>query len=406
MKIGEFSQINNITKDTARHYIDMGLLVPDKQGAQYEFDESCQKSLDEILALKNMGFSLNQIKDILLFKTFGNLTAHQEDQYYEMLFSNQLAIVKKQLEDLTAVSQNLEQRLAELKKKPCTKAHNIGIPLDTLDLFACPICKQKLTVADASIKDNQIIDGVLKCSLSHEYHIEDGILMGPGYIDADSRFKQENTYIADYIKFTDTSYLESIYKNIEWMKKRLDFQNLEGKVILELGTGVGFSLRNIYDLLPDDCVYLAVDYDINRHKFLKSMLETSTLKKKIIFLCCDFVSMPIGEKLVDIVFDFSGSSNFGFEHEEFLLSKIDHHVKQNAYLNGSYILFKNFSANSMIEDKYKPNFLLDNIRFSIDELGFKTIEDKFSDYLEHGGKYEDYFVKGEKVYSYLYYGKR
>lgn len=134
--------------------------------------------------------------------------------------------------------------------------------------------------------------------------------MGPGYIDADSRFKQENTYIADYIKFTDTSYLEGIYKNIEWMKKRLDFQNLEGKVILELGTGVGFSLRNIYDLLPDDTVYLAVDYDINRHKFLKSMLETSTLKKKIIFLCCDFLSMPIGEKLVDIVFDFSGSSNF------------------------------------------------------------------------------------------------
>ena len=104
MKIVEFSQTNNITKDTVRHYIDMGLLVPDKQGAQYEFDESCQKSLDEILALKNMGFSLNQIKDILLFKTFGNLTAHQEDQYYEMLFSNQLAIVKTQLEDLTAVS--------------------------------------------------------------------------------------------------------------------------------------------------------------------------------------------------------------------------------------------------------------------------------------------------------------
>ena len=136
------------------------------------------------------------------------------------------------------------------------------------------------------------------------------------------------------------------------------------------------------------------------------MLETSELKKKIIFLCCDFVSMPIGEKLVDTVFDFSGSSNFGFEHEEFLLSKINHLVKQNAYLNGSYILFKNFSANSMREDKYTPNFSRDNIRGSMDELGFKTIEDKFSDYLEHGGKYEDYFVKGEKVYSYLYYGKR
>jgi DNA-binding transcriptional MerR regulator len=32
MRIGEFSKKYNITHDTVRHYIDMGLLIPRKDG--------------------------------------------------------------------------------------------------------------------------------------------------------------------------------------------------------------------------------------------------------------------------------------------------------------------------------------------------------------------------------------
>ncbi len=66
MRIGKFSNINNISIDTIRHYMDLRLIIPENIGGQYFFDERCEKSLKDIFYIKNMKFFLRNIYEHLL----------------------------------------------------------------------------------------------------------------------------------------------------------------------------------------------------------------------------------------------------------------------------------------------------------------------------------------------------
>ena len=65
IKIGDFAKIFDVSTKTIRHYEKVGLLVPAQvdiySGYRY-FDEENVKRMNEILALKNLGFSLEEIK--------------------------------------------------------------------------------------------------------------------------------------------------------------------------------------------------------------------------------------------------------------------------------------------------------------------------------------------------------
>lgn len=242
-------------------------------------------------------------------------------------------------------------------------------------------------------------------SLWEQYLIEDGILKINNII-LDDDIKFDSNFIHDYISATDRDYLDKVYREIEWLHKKADFKSFKDKVILELGSGMGFFLRAIYEDLSDDSIYIAVDHDINKHRFLKNILEMVGCKKNMVFICADFLQIPIKDNSVDILVDMSGTSNYSFEHQEFLLKLIDNLIKDNAKILGSYILFKNFISNSFIKDKYRSNFMLDNVKREISKLRYNIFKENISSTLEEGGKYENYFKEGEKVYSYLMLGKR
>ncbi|AQR96020.1 MerR family transcriptional regulator [Clostridium saccharoperbutylacetonicum] len=405
MKIGRFVEHNNLTIDTVRHYMDMSLIIPEKKGGQYDFDNNCQKDLENILAYKAMGFSLSEIKTIFMFKRLGKFTEYQENEYFKELFINKHNQLEQQLIEIGEMKERLESKLKELSEKKMNNESVIGVDIRALDILKCLKCGNDLELFEGKVSKNQIINGKLKCCCGEEYLIEDGILTIT-CINEKHTSDFDRNYINDYIKVTDSEYLDNVYRGIEWINKKVDFENLKNKVILELGSGIGFFLRNIYECLPDDSIYIAVDNDINRHKFLKNILAATNCRKNILFICSDFQKLPIKEKSIEVLIDISGTSNYSFDNEEFLLKLIDKYVKDEASIIGTYILFEKFALNSLIESKYRKNFMMDNVKDQILTLKYNIIDESISRHVESGGIYEDYFVDGEKVYSYTFIGRR
>lgn len=385
--------------------MDLDLIIPEKRGGQYYFDLRCQKNLEEIIYLKSIGFSLSEIKIIFFYKSFGKLAAYEEDIYYRTLFIDKYRKLEKDIEKLSQIKNKLKHEVDNMSEESSKPKLQRGIDLRNLSLFKCIKCSGSLILQDGIIRNNQVMSGSLECSCGEKYIIEAGILMVEACTETSTTTFNDN-YIMEYINLTDAVYLDSLHKSLEWSSRKVSVSDLKGKTLLELGTGIGFFLRNIYNDLPEDCVYIAIDHNLERHKFLKSLLERVDKAKNVLFICTDFLKIPIKEKSVDFVLDISGTSNYSFKHEEFLLSLTDRYIKEDAFLLGSFITFKNFSSNSLIERNYRKNFIVKNIKEEIDNLKYNALEEFTSNYVDKGGRYESYFVEGEKVYSYSFFGKR
>ncbi|PGU90921.1 methyltransferase [Bacillus cereus] len=401
MKIGKFGEVNNISIDTVRHYMDLSLIIPEKKGGHYLFDEYCQADLELILHYKDLGFSLNEIKELFFYKNLAKSMNYEKDTFYQSLFKLKYDKMEQEIELLEKKRDKLKGVLHDLLLTNETSNSIIGIDLSVLHLLTCSKCSKKLILQDGIINSNQIIEGKLICNCGEEYIITSGIITAGKLFKANERTSLDDT-ISDYIHETDNAYLENMYREGAWAKKKLIHLDLNNKLILDIGSGLGFFLRNIYEELPEDCLYIAVDRDFNKLLFLKDVLA----RRNILFICADFLNIPIQNRSVDIVIDHSGTSNYSFEHDDFLLHELNPLFKPDCYLLSLFILFKNFSSNSQITNNFRANFTLSKVTKEIQNLQFQSIDESTSNYLKRGGKYEDFFVQGEEIYTYSFFGKR
>lgn len=390
MKIGNFTANNNLTKDTIRHYIDLGILNPKKINNQYNFTENDQKTLDQLLHLKSLKFTLSEIKNILLTKRLGNLDSKTSSYLYKKYYQEK----SREIESLL-----LQEDNSKIK---------IGIPLNSLHLLRCPFCQSGLEIYKGSIEDNQILEGVLRCHCQKEYLIKEGILIISD-TSFESRYDYPEDFLLNYIDNTKDELLENIYKNSAWFSNIIPNNFLKNKILLEIGSGIGFFLNNIYDDLSKDTTYISIDLNLDSQIFLKKRLESKGIQKNIIFICSDFEEMPVRTDSVDILIDYLTSSNFSFRNKDFLMEKVEKYLKKNSALLSGYIIFEKFKKNSRIKSDFRKYLILKNIESKLFEMDYEILSQKqLPSFFIHGelGKYENFTVPGEVISTYLYFGKR
>lgn len=414
MRIGQFASKFNVSIDTVRHYMDLGLIVPIKDGAHYTFNIDCDRDLESVLELKKLGFTLMEIRSLQFYKRLIKLKPIQNEKFYKDLLKTKEDEINNEVESLTTILKHIREKLYEINDDDSEIKRIIGIPLNTIHLFACPKCNGDLSLNSSEIVDNNIITGSLECKCGESLTINDGILI----YNQESRTltseeeEEAKYFFADYVKHTPSEYFENLYKGFEWGKNKLDFDNMKGKILLELGSGTGIFLRSIYEQIPDNATYICVDKDHVLNLFLKDILQYNIYRKNIIFITADFQEIPLKDKVIDYVFDIAGTSNYMLDIKnensaKFLLSNLVNLLKDNVILIGAYMLFKKFSiSHPHIKYKFQRLFIKEYIEEGLKHTGFNIKDSKTTGYLPVGGKYENFFVEGDKVYFHMILSER
>lgn len=107
-KIGELSKLCNISVKTLRYYDSVGLLIPDEidKFTGYRYYSAAKLSeLYRIIALKELGFSLDDIKKQITAKESADIVESLEVKMREL--SELIGSTEKQLKRLCSIRDDL-----------------------------------------------------------------------------------------------------------------------------------------------------------------------------------------------------------------------------------------------------------------------------------------------------------
>lgn len=403
MRIGAFAKKNNISVETIRYYMELGLIVPLKKGGQYSFTRTCQKSLDQVLSLKQMGFTLTEIRRMFHFSALSRLHSQEEKNHYRQYFEDNHSRITGEIARLQSAKQLVEKALYDMDASGASQKTTIGIPLRTLDLLSCPACDGDLVFKMGNVEDNKIISGLLACSCGKEYAIQDGILMIDPIYD-DVGYSEEKVMRVEYFESTAANYIEKIYIAGAWMTSVVESWTKPG-VILEPGVGSGYALGQMLDHIPNGSTYIAIDNNMNRLSKMKAYFSKSPMQFDLVIVACDFLKIPLKKASVDFVMDMSGSSNRAFDRPDFLLNDICHLFKKDAILYGLYIMADG------IEGREIPlchHYLFEKgpIKEEIEKLGFRIQFETETKKTSDGGPHESYVDLVKSTWTYCCYACR
>ncbi|WP_432662283.1 MerR family transcriptional regulator [Wukongibacter baidiensis] len=369
MKIGEFAQKFNVKKSTIRYYTDQKVLLPVKTTNKIIYDSMCEEDMKQVLELREMGFSIDEIKKFLnLFRLKGVVNDEGKMQLEHMINSKKLELQH----DIELIQHQIVQ-LEQLRNRiQSTEAvHSSGFPLECLSYLECPRCRESFNLYNAEIKNMQIINGQLSCICGFKYEIEKGILVPEEQITIDTTLvKVELRKWEDYMSRIPEELVELMAKCGQYYCENNDFwQN--GTVFIFNEAAADQLIYRIHKLFSEDKIYIFVNPNKEELIELKHLLEAHNSKGKWIFVCYNRL-LPI-KPVVDRVFD-----ALGYLVSMYYSAEDGNNLKwiSDTWSNGAEMLFTcvkyDLESNTYKKiPQYHQYFNQDNVIKMLKSLGIK-----------------------------------
>lgn len=239
---GAFATLSHVTKKTLRYYDEHGYLKPsfvNENGARFYTDKDFQK-LQQILLLKYLGFSLDDIKEMTM-----------KDQEGESLISTlkiQKSLLDERIEQMSLVKEMLEETI---------EAARLDVDIDWTGLM------------------DSLATNTLENSLKQQYK------------NASNISARINLH---------TLYSQNEQGWFNWVFENMKLKS--GRKILELGCGSGsLWLENMY-LIPPNVEILLSDQSEGMLRDIKNNIGND---RRFKYRVIDFNDIPLKDEAVDVV---------------------------------------------------------------------------------------------------------
>lgn len=116
MKVSQLAKVLNTTPDTVRYYSRIGLIMPIKntENGYKSYNQQAQQRLKFILSARQLDFSVEEIKEILLVADNGRTACPLVREIVE----HRLAETEKKFNDALALRNVLRNAIDDWKSKP------------------------------------------------------------------------------------------------------------------------------------------------------------------------------------------------------------------------------------------------------------------------------------------------
>lgn len=425
MKIGEFAKKYNIPISSIRHYINLNILMPERNGSQYNFQPNDHRDMDTVNLLKSGGFSLKEISTYI--NTLRFYDPNDNSKYVKLL-----SLLQKKESELLSKRQTLEENLQFVSEmindysKELTSEDincNDGIHVDFLDYLACPKCGTHLQLENASILHSEILSGVLSCSCGYTAHIEDGFIFTDikRDLDADSDFFDDyfgedrgTDYDTSFFEANNNAspeYLALQYKAREWINNSIKSNIPCSRVILIPDVASQFLYLYNNQKYFNDTLIIITGLSKRSVNKMRNHLRSLNIKSKIAVIISPDCTLPLLHGCIDLLVDYLGSYSYSFYKSQPYISYVEPYLSGESFIIGSIDYFdRNSRSVQAINTTYKDSLspmpdYIQNKRL-LSEYGFTIDENELIGSCVFSGNYFEYHMSGEKRYSHGYCAKR
>lgn len=306
------SRLLDLSADTIRYYMELGLIVPNRNGNLYDFTEDCLEDIRQIHKLKEMGFSLKEVQRVLALRRTSNWVEPQDIAEYLMLLEDKKKELSERIDTIYTEIGRIEEEQKTVAQLNGGDAVLIGVPLRALEYLRCPCCGSFFSVEEAQMNSRYIYSGRLFCNCGYVLFIQDGIILAP---DARKDTPDEADLGRKRYKDLPASVVTAMQRTYNFMLHRIRALPLSDKVILETDIHCFFYLYTHFRKIENRALFIVTDPFWEILKMYKERIEYMKLDLDIVYLSCEGASYPLKPECVDLRIDYFSANKRFFQAE-------------------------------------------------------------------------------------------